>query len=444
MGQKVGTRVNPEILPNEQDRVFRLRRLLQLNSRINSTLELGALLEIIMKTAADVMDAQTASLLLLNEQEQTLEFCVALGESGQKLKKGFSVKVGEGIAGQTASSGQTLIVNDAENDPRVARRFDASSGFKTRAILSVPVRAQGRLIGVLQAINPAVKPAFDAEDAELFEIFSDQAAIALENARLHTESIEKERMHQELQIARTIQENFLPRFTGAKASYSIAARTASARQVGGDLYEILDLPDRSLGILIGDVSGKGVPAALCMIKIISDFRLLAPHYRDPASMVRELNRLLLSKSAFEGVFVTLLYLILKPDLGKVIFSRAGHEAMILRRHDAAGPEILAGESGIPIGILEKTDFPRNELALGPKDFLLLYTDGVVETRNPESEEYGIKRLLHECADPDTDANLFLDRLYLSIDRFRVNAPQHDDITAVAIRGSSPDSRPSTG
>ncbi|MBU9889884.1 MAG: GAF domain-containing protein, partial [Candidatus Omnitrophica bacterium] len=174
------------------DKVRNLQKILRLNSILNSTLELDRLLAVIMKTSAEVMRTEVASLLLIDEETKELVFRVALGGKGSALEERFRVKMGEGIAGTVAKNGKPLVINNAQRDPRFAKRFDASTGFITRAILCVPLQAKGKVIGVLQAINPLRREGFCLSDLDLFETFAHQAAIAIENAKLHTEIVRQE------------------------------------------------------------------------------------------------------------------------------------------------------------------------------------------------------------------------------------------------------------
>ncbi|MDD5226482.1 MAG: GAF domain-containing protein, partial [Candidatus Omnitrophica bacterium] len=286
----------------EDRTVANLRKVLALTSVLNSTLKLNELLALIMKTSSEVMRSEVASLLLIDEVSNELVFRVALGGKGAELEEKFRVKMGEGIAGSVAASGKPEIVNDPQKDPRFAKRIDDSTGFVTRAILCVPMKAKGKVIGVLQAINPILRKGFDREDLELFETFADQAAIAIENARLHGEIVKQEKAKQALKIAHEIQQNFLPDLTSRRYGIDLCALTLPAFDVGGDLYDVISLDENRIGIILGDVSGKGVPAALYMVRAMSEYRFLAPQAKDPAELLTALNQRLSVNSPF-GMFL---------------------------------------------------------------------------------------------------------------------------------------------
>lgn len=417
--------------PNSDATVANLKKVLALNARLNSTLEIGGLLEVIMQTSAEVMHTETASLLLIDSENQDLVFQVALGEKGGALKEKFRVKMGEGIAGTVAQTGKSLRVNDVSQDTRFAKRFDNSTGFVTKAILCVPMHARGKIIGVLQAINPVESRPFTTEDQFLFETFADQAAIAVENARMHSEILKQERAKQDLKIAHDIQQNFLPDLSQMNLCINIAARTIPARDVGGDFYDVMTLNDHTAAVIIGDVSGKGVSAALYMVRAISEFRFLAQKFPKPAELLTALNTALAKNSPF-GMFVTLSYLVLDLKKGMLSHSSAGHHAVVKRNSKDGTVEILENAGGPPSGLSEDSTFAQKETSFKPGDALFAYTDGVSEARNKKREEYGLERFKTCVAAKKENAEAYASALLDDLKKFTQGADQHDDITVLSI------------
>jgi sigma-B regulation protein RsbU (phosphoserine phosphatase) len=406
-----------------------LRKVLALNSKINSTLNIDELLTLIMATAAEVVRAEVSSLLLFDEAREYLIFKVALGDKGTALTEKFRVKTGEGIAGYVAQSGEAVIVNDTQNDPRFAQRFDQQTGFISKAILCVPLTAKGKITGVLEAINPIGRKEFSPPDLDLFQTFADQAAIAVENARLHTEILKQEKAKQELAIAREIQQNFLPDLTTSRFPFDIAAHNTPARDVSGDFYDVLQLTDDLTGILIADVSGKGVPAALFMVNAISNYRFLAPRITEPDRLLFELNNLLV-KSSSRGMFMTMLYLVMDRKRRILRYSSAGHHPVMMR---AAGAEIyeLKNAGGLPVGLAENADYSFGEHPLQKDDLFFLYTDGISEARNNRSEEYSIIRLKECLKTRQATASDYVKAVIRDLGVFTEGADQHDDMTMLA-------------
>lgn len=409
-----------------------LEKVLSLNSKINSTLKIEELLTLIMTTAAQVVQAQAASLMLLDELTQELVFRIALGETGGALKEKFRVRLGEGIAGWVAQKGESLLVNDVRRDPRFAGRFDQATGFESRAILCVPMRARDRLIGVLEAINPEGRRAFSEGDLHLFQTFADQAAISIENAKLHDTLVKQELADRELKIAREIQQHFLPQVSEIKTGIDVACKNIPAREVSGDFYDVICLDDKKTGIMIGDVSGKGVPASLYMVRAISDARFLAPRSHSPAGLLTELNRRLVRDSRF-GIFTTLLYLDMNPEAGTAVYASAGHHPILHRQSGTGALESMRGESGVPLGLFEEAVFPENKLALATGDAYFLYTDGITEARNSQGDEFGLDRLMKSVRGAGRSAQEYSDRILADLASFTRGAEQHDDVTLVTLR-----------
>ncbi|MDP3919756.1 MAG: SpoIIE family protein phosphatase [Candidatus Omnitrophota bacterium] len=412
-----------------------LRKVLSVTSKLNSTLDLDELLTVIMNTAAEVMRTGAASLMLVDEQTDELIFRVALGEKGTQLVEQFRLKMGEGIAGHVAQSGESVIVNEPEKDKRFARRFDKATGFKSKAIICVPMKAKDKIIGVLQALNPTGRTEFEQRDLDLFEVFADQAAIAVEAARLHSEILKQERSRQELKIAHDIQQNFLPELEAVCAGVDIAATSIPARGVGGDFYDVLKLTEDKIGVLVADVSGKGVPAALYMVRAICDYRSMALRYPAPSELLMTLNNSLVKATQF-GMFITLLYMVLDVKNRELSYASAGHHPIIRSRPDAHLSEPLDHNAGVPLGLVKDTPYTESCISLSAGDRLYLYTDGIVEARNKKGEEYGMNRLTQATMTKHANAKDQCEGLIRSVQDFVGGAPQHDDMTNLVVMLSS--------
>ena len=419
-----------ENIPEDRT-VANLRKVLALTSVLNSTLKLNELLGLIMKTSSEVMRSEVASLLLIDEASNELVFRVALGGKGAELEEKFRVKMGEGIAGSVAASGKPEIVNDPQKDPRFAKRFDNSTGFVTKAILCVPMKARDKVIGVLQAINPLGREKFSREDMELFETFADQAALAIENARLHGEIVKQEKAKQALKIAHEIQQNFLPDLASRHYGIDLCALTLPAFDVGGDLYDVIALDKDRISIILGDVSGKGVPAALYMVRAMSEYRFLAPQAKNPAELLMTLNQRLSVNSPF-GMFLTIICLLIDKNTNTVQYSSAGHLPILLRKAADGTADVLKGAQSPPLGLLPETAFFLNTVHLEKDDALFLYTDGVVEARDRRGKEYSIERLAGCVKEKGLSATAYSERIFADVRKFTVGAEQHDDITALTL------------
>jgi sigma-B regulation protein RsbU (phosphoserine phosphatase) len=285
-------------LKDLEKRVQDMQALFEVSSIISSTLDYRELISLVMEKARAVMEAEACSILLYNRDTERLEFQVAMGpeeSASATLKEKVSLRMGEGIAGWVAEHEKPLLIKDASKDSRFFSGADHLTGFTTRSMIATPLIGRSGLIGVAEVINPANKESFGDYDVQIMKTFCRQIAIAIENARFYRASIERERFRKELEIASVVQKSFLPESPTISAG-SIKARAYNmpALQVGGDIYDFADLGDGRLGVLIGDVSGKGVSAALYMAKIVSDFRFIANMNDSVTDVIEELNRRLMS------------------------------------------------------------------------------------------------------------------------------------------------------
>lgn len=328
--------------------------------------------------------------MLLDEKTKELVFTVALGKKANKLKKNIRLKLGKGIAGLSAKTGKPIIVKDVRKDRRFFNLADKLSGFKTRSIMCVPLRVKGKVIGVLEAINSHHKKGFSKTDLAIFQAFACQVAVAIDNARMHKEELVRQKLDQELKIAHMIQQSLLPEKSKING-IEISAKTTPAKWIGGDLYDFLDLGNDKIGVMISDVSGKGIPAALYMVRVMSEFRFAAKAEEDPAVVLNKVNSILIDKSIM-GMFVTLFYLVIDKTNSKIKYTSAGHLPALYYSKEINRIEHLDKAQNPPLGIMSGINFKSSETNFAKGSTILLYTDGVVETMDGKGDENSNKRL----------------------------------------------------
>ncbi len=425
------------LLRSCQERIQRLSMCMEVSRLISSSLDLGEVLDRIMRTSREIMQADASSLLLLDEKSGELVFQVAQGQVGERLKEGFRLPKGQGIAGFVCESGEPLLVEDAYKHPRFHREFDERTGYRTRSMLCVPLKVKDRIIGVSQVINRLDNRPFTPEDLETFTDLCRHAAVAIENARMHEALVLKERMDRDLALASIVQHSFLPRELPRVEDYSFSAHYSPALEVGGDFYDFIPLKARRWGLLIGDVSGKGVASALYMARLTSDFRTRALQVGSPSRLLNQMNAEL-CRNGQRGAFVTLLYLVLEPASRKVRFVNAGHLPPLLWRPGARRPSRLWSKGGPPLGILESLCYRSYSFRMEEGDCLLLLTDGLLEARNPRGESFGWERIEAALASSgSSSAQGVIESLVEAVERFKGNAPQADDVTMIALGVGKP-------
>ncbi len=413
-----------------EQKVKRLSTLIEVNGLISSSLDLEQILENVMMISKKIMNADASSLMLIDEKTNELVYEVALGTVGEKLKQEFRLKLGQGIAGTVAQEGKPLLLEDAYTHPKFYRGHDEATGYRTKSMITVPLKVGERITGVAQVINKLDGGVFDRDDLELFTALCSLAAIAIENAKMHRSLMEKQRLVKDMEFARTVQESFLPQKAPEIERYRFSAHYTPAQEVGGDFYDFIHLSEGRIGIVIGDVSGKGVPAALYMAKLGSDLRTLAFTEKDPANALQQLNNLLAERSR-RGMFATLLYVELDSQSGGMIMSNAGHLPPIIRQKDGTVKKLSAA-GGAPLGILQGMNFGQETAEIKPGDTVILYTDGIIEAMNATGDLYGFERfealILKSPADPDALKSAIIN----DVNRHTGRSPQHDDLTLVCF------------
>jgi len=241
---------------------------------------------------------------------------------------------------------------------------------------------------------------------------------------------EKERIEVELSFARAVQEDLLPERPPQRAGVCVAARTVPARFVGGDFYDFLDVDEHRLGIIVGDVSGKGMSAALYMARLLGDFRYLAKLHERPGDVLTQMN-LALSERSSQGMFASAIYIVVNVQARTLEVANAGHHPLHLLR-DAIASEECANASGPPLGILPEHEFTTETVPLKSGDGLIMFTDGATEPHNAADEEFGVKRLIDIALRKRTEPDDLIDEIESEIAEFTGHAPMFDDFTVVAL------------
>jgi serine phosphatase RsbU (regulator of sigma subunit)/anti-sigma regulatory factor (Ser/Thr protein kinase) len=302
-------------------------------------------------------------------------------------------------------------------------------------VLVVPLVTQGELIGTLNLGPRLSEQEYSSDDKRLLATLAAQAAPAIRVAQLvreqAAEAAERERYEQELKVAQLIQQQFLPRELPKLDQWQVAAYYGPARVVGGDFYDFIDLGEGRIGVVVGDVTDKGVPAALVMARTHSILRAEAPRLVAPSVVLARANDLL-SAEMPEKMFVTCLYMVLEPATGHVVYANAGHNLPYVRTGDGV---IELRATGMPLGLMPGMPYDEREAWIAPGQSMLLYSDGIVEAHSPEGEMYGFGRVRSDVAG-DLAGTELIDALLEGLHAFVGRGwEQEDDITMVALRRS---------
>jgi serine phosphatase RsbU (regulator of sigma subunit)/anti-sigma regulatory factor (Ser/Thr protein kinase) len=307
---------------------------------------------------------------------------------------------------------------------------------KAGVALVVPLVSQGELIGTLNLGPRLSEQDYSTDDRRLLTTLAAQAAPAIRVAQLVREqaheAAERERLDQEMRVATLIQQQFLPRVLPSLPQWQIAAYYGPARAVGGDFYDFIEMPDGRIGIAVGDVTDKGVPAALVMARTHSILRAEASRSDSPGEILARANALLVPEMPAR-MFVTCLFAILDPATGRVVMANAGHNLPYIRTDDGV-VELRA--TGMPLGLMPDIRYEETEGVIAEGSNVLLYSDGLVEAHDPAAEMFGFPRLREAMMIDDAGSDL-LDRLLDDLHRFTgPDWEQEDDITLVTLRRAS--------
>jgi len=398
---------------------------------------LDDVLALVMDSAIEVGGAERGFIMLASPAGE-LEFKLARGR-GRVTLSSVSVGTSRKIPEEVFRTGESRMVADLL-DGDLANMHMGTVQLGIRNVLCVPLRlvryvdraaqvGEEKRIGVLYLDSKEKGTLLSGTTRTALETLAMEAAVAIENARLYRETIEKARLEQELRIAAEIQKAILPDADHAGAFYQASAGTLPCRSIGGDFFDYLDLPGNLFGFALGDVAGKGPPAALLSAMMQGIFAAQAASTEGPAATAARVN-VALFRRGIEARYVTLLYAILAAD-GKLTYCNAGHNAPILlgrsgvRRLEAGGP---------PVGLFELSQYSEETVTLEPGDSLVVFSDGVSEALDASGGEFGDDRII-TCAQAHLQAGpkAMLQELYASVKAFTVGAAQNDDVTALVVR-----------
>lgn len=414
----------------------RLALLYRVSQTFNSSLDLDEVLNSVIDEVIAATRAERGFLMLRDGGGQ-LSFRAARGMDHRSIDEP-EFQVSRSVVERVAQEGRPLLTSNAQSDSWLRAR-ESVVVLGLRSILCVPLQIKGSMLGVIYVDNRLQAGIFKDSDLDLLTAIASSAASAIENARLYQVAVEKGRLERELQMARELQTSLLPRDTPELAGWEFAARWQPARQVAGDFYDFIQLnlakasvPSQEWGIVVADVSDKGMPAALFMALSRSIVRASVTQAASPADGITQVNRLLWADST-NGMFVTLFYARISAMSGELTYVNAGHNPPIIYR---SGPDELMTltRTGMLLGVLGVAEFDQRSIQLDPGDFVVMYTDGVTEALNARGEEFGESRLRNVIlAHRRAPAADVLNAIQTTVDQFVEEVAPFDDCTLVVLR-----------
>ncbi len=402
------------------------RILLLLNEiarELTSILNLDELLGRIAELLRRLIDFQMFSILLLDSSGEKLEHRFSL-RFNENVHVKREIPLGRGVVGHAAETRQAILVPDVCKDPRYIE-----GNPETRSELAVPLIYKDKVIGVLD-LEHTRRGFFTDDHRRTVTTLAAQVAIAIENARLYEEIARQERrLERDLSLARELQMRLLPQTLPKLAHLELAAKFSPARAIGGDLYDFIPYSLSRLGIVIGDVSGKGAPAAIYAALVSGILRSHAPIEPGPAEMLSAVN-LSLAERRIEAQFVSLIYALWDDEQRTLLVANSGLPRPVYL-HDGKIEVIEA--TGLPLGLFDDADYDEFQFKMKPGDLFVFFSDGILDARNRQGELFGrgrVEKIIAECAGQSADC--IVDSLFKAAAEYSAGVATFDDQTVVAI------------
>lgn len=404
---------------------FEKQLLYEIGMKLSGSLRLDEVMTQILESLKKVVDFDGAGVYLANPKTGDIESVVSIGYEANGDQH---LKIGEGLTGTVAESGEPVIVPDVNADDRYVSARQA-----TRSEIVVPIVLEDRPIGVMNLESDRLD-AFSERDRSLMGAFAAQAAISIERARMHEQRVASQKLQEQLSIAREIQESFLPHRQPDVLGYDIAGRNIPSFEVGGDYYDFISIVDGQTGIAIGDVSGKGIPASLIMAAFRASLIAEIRNNYSIRTIFRKVNNLLY-ESVRAGSFVTAVYGVLDSKNHVLTFANCGHNLPLLIRND--GRVEYLREGGPVLAVSPDAEYEERPVYIHSGEIILLYTDGVTEVFDSEDRDFPVEKLVEIVWKHRRGSSReILDEIYDAVHAHA--APDHifDDLTMIVIKRES--------
>lgn len=356
----------------------------------------------------------------------------------KKILLSESIELNEGLIGSVAKKQKAILIANAKLDPNVIKHKDPLLAINS--IIVAPILFRKKLLGVLSVANPKDSNPFNANDLSLVESLAEQAGMAIHSANLMSMLIEKEKLDFDLLLASNIQGMLLPKKFPENKFLQIDALYQPAQTVGGDFYDVFSLPKNRIGIVVADVSGKGIPASILMAICLTNLKHLARKDSSPAEVLKAIN-LEMHPEISANMFITITYAILDTQNNRIILARAGHELPLLFQYKRDTKEHTIkkiSSPGMAVGMISHEIFDSviedTSVPFYPGDTFVLYTDGVTEAVNDKDEEFGISRLENSLSDSlSLSADKINKNIIRALEQFSGTKKNIDDLTLVTIK-----------
>lgn len=415
---------NANLYREANRRAVEQQLLYDVSKKLSSTLNIDEVLQQILASLKRVVGYTACGVFLLNEVKGEISTIYSDGyDPGHD--KYLELKIGQGLVGWVARTGEPVIVPDVTKDDRYISALP-----RTMSEIVAPIQIDGRILGVLNLESD--RPAnYDKHSLELLMAFASHAAISIERATLHESMIRNQRIQEQLNIARQIQLTFLPEKEPVIPGYDVSGINIPSGEVGGDYFDFIKIIDNQTGIAIADVSGKGIPAALLMASFRASLIAEIRNNYAIRTICSKVNSLMY-ESVEQGNYVTAFYGVLDSKNNIFTFANCGHNRPILLRQD--GSIEYLREGGLAMGVMPDSSYEERPIFLRSGDIIVFYTDGVTEVNNSEGEEFGEKHLVEALLEfKDLKAREIHRQIYKKVKSFAAPDHTYDDLTMIVLK-----------
>ncbi|MFZ0390364.1 MAG: GAF domain-containing SpoIIE family protein phosphatase [Calditrichia bacterium] len=395
---------------------------------ITSTQTVQTIVELIIQKCVKHLNVEQGAVMLLDEQDQSNPFHTMVRQQ-DSVSGMLPYRLDAQLTGWMMKNRAPLLINDFETDERF--RGVKDHDFPVCSLLSVPMLVKGKMIGLLTVFNKRNDQDFRKEDQRLLSIIAAQSGTVIENARLYQEEQNAIRYREEMRLAQEIQFRLLPSAPPKIPGYQIAATSIPAKVVGGDYYDFIPIDENQLVFSLGDVSGKGIPAALLMANLQATLRGQTGAGIACSACIRKSNSLI-HQSTASNKFATLFYGILDFSKNEITYCNAGHDFPFLFQKNGSLTRLNSG--GIVVGFLPDFEFRQEKVLVEPGSVLVIYSDGLPEAMNDAEDDFGEKRLEEVIRQNiEKEAVQLVDIILQEVNVFAGNEPQMDDKTIMVIK-----------
>ncbi len=413
----------------EVNPITKLKAVLEITHNLSKSLSLDDVLPKVLDSLFTIFLQADRGFVVLRDSsgDQLIPKAVKFRRPGED----DAIRISRMVVDEVMSSKEAILSADAATDTRF-QMSQSIADFRIRSMMCAPLLdSEGNAQGVIQIDTLNQSARFRDDDLEVLVGVASQAGLAIENAQLHEDQLHQQALQRDLQMAHRVQLGFLPSAPPEIPGYHFFDFYDSAYEVGGDYHDYVKLPNGQLAIMVADVSGKGISAALLTAKLSAEMRFCLATEPDPAAAVTKLNEVF-CLGGWEDRFVTMVLLVLDPATGDVTIVNAGHMPPLLRLSNLAVEMPGAEKAGLPIGISEDFQYESFAMRLEPGDTMAVFTDGFSEAMNADGELYGMAQLEARFADPQTSAADLGQHILEDVKRHVADHPQSDDMCLVCF------------